>query len=56
MDRILTIELTDEEYDGLEKECRRQEEEDGIEYISVEEQAASAVRFLLMTLMEQGRE
>jgi hypothetical protein len=33
MDRILTIELTDEEYDGLEKECRRQEEEDGI-YLS----------------------
>jgi hypothetical protein len=31
MDRILTIEPTDEGYDGLEKECRRQEEEDGID-------------------------
>ena len=53
MTRILTIELTDQEYDGLERECRRQEKEDGVEYISVEEQAASAVRFLLLELRAQ---
>jgi len=40
--RILTIELIYEEYEGLERECRRQEKEDGVEYISVEEQAASS--------------
>ena len=53
MSRIITIELTDDEYDGLERECRRQEKEDGVEYISVEEQAASAVRFLLLELRAQ---
>ena len=53
MTRIIDIELTDDEYDGLERECRRQEKDDGVEYISVEEQAASAVRFLLLELRAQ---
>jgi hypothetical protein len=56
MTRFLSIELSDEEYEGLERECRRQEIEDGVEYISVEEQAASAVRFLLLTLKDARRE
>ena len=52
----ITIELTDEEIEGLQEECRRQEVEDGIEHISIEEQAASAVRFLLMELYAQQKQ
>jgi hypothetical protein len=41
--------------DDLIEECRRQELEEGAEYVSVEDQVNSAVQLLLMTLREQKR-
>lgn len=46
----LIIELTDEELAGLQKETERQRIEDGVPDLTVEDQAASAVRFLLLEL------
>jgi hypothetical protein len=54
--KSITIDITEDEYDGLVRECRRQEIEDGVEHISIEEQAASAVRFLLMELHDMRKE
>lgn len=49
----LVIELTDGELAALERVTNRDREEHGVPDLTVEDSAASAVRFMLMTLREK---